>query len=247
MNDDHALAVIRDRLSAARDSLREVPRTIPASQIIARAGKRRARRWLISARGRPDPALNRAHPGPARPAATPRHRVRTAALAACALAAAGAAVAVPAVLPGGGPGSVVTAAWAVTRGPGGTVKVTFGRTLRDFAGLQHALRADGVRAYVRSTRCGGWLPSGGVHNILQNSPALRYVNPGVYLIRPARLPEGQAIFLGGYKYPGGGESAQAYVMRGDRPPVKQPGTAVINGKKLSCAAAGRPSASPAPP
>jgi len=49
MNDDHNLAVIRDRLAEARDCLGEMPVTIPVSQIIGRAGRRRAHRRLISA------------------------------------------------------------------------------------------------------------------------------------------------------------------------------------------------------
>jgi hypothetical protein len=49
MNDDGNLAIIRDRLAEARDCLDEMPATIPASQIIARAGRRRARRRLIGA------------------------------------------------------------------------------------------------------------------------------------------------------------------------------------------------------
>jgi hypothetical protein len=49
MNDDQNLAMIRDRLAEARDGLGEMPVTIPASQIIARVGRRRARRRLISA------------------------------------------------------------------------------------------------------------------------------------------------------------------------------------------------------
>jgi hypothetical protein len=49
MNDDHALAIVRDRLAQARDCLGEIPPTVPASQIMARAGRRRARRRLVSA------------------------------------------------------------------------------------------------------------------------------------------------------------------------------------------------------
>lgn len=49
MNDDHNLALLRDRLAEARDFLGEMPGPIPASQIIARGGRRRARLRLISA------------------------------------------------------------------------------------------------------------------------------------------------------------------------------------------------------
>jgi hypothetical protein len=65
--------------------------------------------------------------------------------------AAGAAAAVAALLPAshqvnsGGPARL--AAWTVQRDPGGTIKVTI-RELRDAAGLQARLRADGVPANV---------------------------------------------------------------------------------------------------
>jgi hypothetical protein len=62
--------------------------------------------------------------------------------------AAGAAVAVTALLPASHPASqrprVQLAAWTVVQQPGGIIHVTI-RELRDPAGLQAALRADGVR------------------------------------------------------------------------------------------------------
>jgi hypothetical protein len=44
MNDNHALAVIRDRLAEAQDSLGDMPAGVPASEIFARVRKRRHRR-----------------------------------------------------------------------------------------------------------------------------------------------------------------------------------------------------------
>jgi hypothetical protein len=64
------------------------------------------------------------------------------------LTAAAAAVVVPAVLPDGGPPSVTTRAWAVEPAGHGTVRVTV-RELLDPAGLERALRAQGVPAYVQ--------------------------------------------------------------------------------------------------
>lgn len=49
MKDDHTLTMIRDRLAEARDSLGEVPRNIPASEIIARARRHRTHRRLSAA------------------------------------------------------------------------------------------------------------------------------------------------------------------------------------------------------
>jgi hypothetical protein len=64
-----------------------------------------------------------------------------------------AAVAVPALLSGNGGsgvGPARLAAWTVTTEPGGKLTVTI-RELRDPAGLQRRLRADGVPATVRFT------------------------------------------------------------------------------------------------
>jgi len=79
-----------------------------------------------------------------------RRRRRLPALAG-ALAASGASItlAVSALLPASGPVPAALAAWTVTRAPDGTVTVTI-RELRDPAGLQRTLRADGVPAVVYS-------------------------------------------------------------------------------------------------
>jgi hypothetical protein len=64
-----------------------------------------------------------------------------------------AAVAAPALLPsnsGNGVSPARLAAWTVTTEPGGKLTVTI-RELRDPAGLQRELRADGVAATVRFT------------------------------------------------------------------------------------------------
>lgn len=68
--------------------------------------------------------------------------------AAAALAAAAAAVVVPTVLPDGGTPALTTPAWAVEAGSHGTIQVMV-RDLRNPAGLEHALRAKGIPAYVR--------------------------------------------------------------------------------------------------
>jgi hypothetical protein len=81
-----------------------------------------------------------------------RRRLRQG-LAAAATAAVIAAVAVPALLPGNGGNDASPArlaAWTVITEPGGELTVTI-RELRDPAGLQRRLRADGVPATVRFT------------------------------------------------------------------------------------------------
>ncbi|HEX6855616.1 MAG TPA: hypothetical protein VF204_09995 [Streptosporangiaceae bacterium] len=94
--------------------------------------------------GIPAPARR---PGYGHGRATPR---RWAMLAGTAGIAACAALAVAALLPGGtgnDAGTVRLAAWTVQRDPGGTIKITISE-LRDAAGLQATLRADGVPANV---------------------------------------------------------------------------------------------------
>jgi hypothetical protein len=49
MTDDLMLADVRDGLAEVRDSLAEAHPSIPASEIIARARRRRTRRWLTGA------------------------------------------------------------------------------------------------------------------------------------------------------------------------------------------------------
>jgi hypothetical protein len=74
-------------------------------------------------------------------------------LAAAATTAVIGAVAAPALLPGNsgnGTSPATLAAWTVTAEPGGKLTVTI-RELRDPAGLQRQLRADGVPATVRFT------------------------------------------------------------------------------------------------
>jgi hypothetical protein len=86
------------------------------------------------------------------PAQTIRTRVRRRRLRrglAIAGAAGGiAALAVTTALPGSGPDRAQLTAWTVATQPGGQVTVTL-RELRDPAGLQRTLRADGVPAIVR--------------------------------------------------------------------------------------------------
>jgi hypothetical protein len=63
-------------------------------------------------------------------------------------AAAAAAIAIVQAGPGRDTGQVVTAAWVVKHNANGTVKITL-KQAKDAAGLQRALRADGIPAYVR--------------------------------------------------------------------------------------------------
>lgn len=120
MTDDDVLVAVHECLTTARDRVAGVQMARPASDIIARGRQRRLRHGLAAA------------------------------AAAVVIAA---AVAVPALLTGNGAGGngaspARLAAWTVTAYPGGKITVTI-RALRDPAGLQRRLRADGVVATVR--------------------------------------------------------------------------------------------------
>jgi hypothetical protein len=93
--------------------------------------------------------LDRAISGPQPASARPRRRRLALGLSAVAVAACAATV-VPSVLLGGSSSTLVTSAYAVTRGADGTVSVTIHdiATAADGARLQRALRAEGVPALV---------------------------------------------------------------------------------------------------
>jgi hypothetical protein len=183
VNNDHTLTAIKDRLAQVRDALGEAHPSIPAGVIIARARRRHVRRRLI--------------PG------------MTGGLA----LAAGAAVAVtvlPASHPASHPPRAQLAAWTVTHQPGGVISVSL-RELRDPAGLQATLRADGVPANVTfwaggppypPSPCRIYLPMGLVptpaayavhYKVFEDPP---YPGPGIGVdIRPSALPPGTGVYL----------------------------------------------------
>jgi len=151
-------------ITAVRAQRDKVPMTVPVEQIISRGRSVRARRRIAGIGG----ALT---------------------------VAAGAALAVTALVASGHPASpqptARLAAWTVTRQADGSVSVTF-RELRDPAGLQRTLRADGVPASV--TFFG------------QQSPACRPYpyHPGMNPSEARR----QTIIMG---TPGGGSSSSVVV------------------------------------
>ncbi len=94
MNGDHTLTAIKDRLTEVRDSLGAAQPSIPASEIIARARRRRVRRRLIPS---------------------------TAGVLALA---AGTALALTTLAPASHHPQVQLAAWTIVKQPGGNVSVT---------------------------------------------------------------------------------------------------------------------------
>jgi hypothetical protein len=132
----------------------KIPMTTPVEQIISRGRAIRARRRV---------------PGVAATAGT------------AAAAAVAVTMALPANHPADGP-SVQLAAWTVTKLAGGNISVTI-RELKDPAGLQRTLRADGVPASVTFTSqqnpaCRSY--PGGTPGQAAGTPLLRRVFPEPY-------------------------------------------------------------------
>jgi len=120
--------------------------------------------------------------------------VGTIVVAACA------AIVVPSVVLGRGAGPLATAAWAVQRNSDGTIKVTM-RQARDAAGLQSALRADGILAYVRYTP---WVTKQ-QGNTITGQPAETCEQAGGPAV-PGKIVE--AVF----PFPAGGAPNQGYAV-----------------------------------
>jgi hypothetical protein len=148
-------------ITAVRDSFTDVHSATPVERIVGRGRALRARRRV---------------PGVA------------AALGAAAVAAVAVSVALPASHPVGG-SSAQLAAWTVARQDDGSIQVTI-RELRDPAGLQATLRADGVPASVTfggqpNPACQGY-PFDGSPS--QRRPADRHRLPAGQLQRVQRRP-----------------------------------------------------------
>jgi hypothetical protein len=165
-------------LTMVREQRTSVPMTTPVEQIISRGRAVRTRRRIPGIAG----------------------------------AVAGAATVAPAVaarLPAGHQANrqppIQLAAWTVVKHADGTVVVTI-RQLRDPAGLQHTLRADGVPASVTFS---GHEPRA-CHNYPLD-PALmnrlfNFDQPPL-VIHPSALPDGTGVRLSPGHYPRGGPLA----------------------------------------
>jgi len=159
-------------ITALREQRDKVPMNTPVEQIISRGRAVRARRRV---------------PGVA------------AALGAAAAVAFAVSAALPASHPASGPGAQL-AAWTVASQADGSIRVTI-RELRDPAGLQRRLRADGVPASVTFTgqqnpACQGY-PGGGSQS--QRRHLLSSVATGpargrdAMVIHPSALPSGAGL------------------------------------------------------
>ena len=162
-------------ITILREQRDKVPMTTPVEQIISRGRVVRARRRVPAVAG----ALGAA--------------------AAVAFAVSAALPAShPASHPASGPGAQL-AAWTVDRQADGSIRVTI-RELRDPAGLQHTLRADGVPASVtftgqRNPACQGY-PGGGSQSQrrhLLSSVATPAGGRNAMVIHPSALPSGGGL------------------------------------------------------
>ena len=153
-------------ITILREQRDKVPMNTPVEQIISRGRVVRARRRVPAVAG---------------------------AVGAAAAVAFAVTAALPASHPASGPGAQL-AAWTVARQADGSIRVTI-RELRDPAGLQHTLRADGVPASVtftgqRNPACRGY-PGGGSQSQrrhLLSSVATPAGGHNVMVIYPSALP-----------------------------------------------------------
>ena len=166
-----------------------------------------------------------------------RHRRQR--LSAATVAVAAVALAIVAVLPAGRPAPVRPApvrlaAWTVTTEPTGIVAVTI-RDLRDPAGLQAALAAHGVPAFVRFHHTGSLIPSCVTsvpstlatieHRVFVSPPAVGH-GPSLLYIDPTAVPGTYKIAIDAA--PGNGLSLGLLTRDGRCPPGSTPGGIGIN-------------------
>lgn len=205
---------------------------------------------LTSVLSEPRPAARGDRP-PARrsPAGTRRPPVRRRAIIGGGLvaAAAAAAIAVPAWLPGAG-GTVLAKAWAVERNSDGTVTVAVSQQFNDPAGLQRALAADGITAFVtlhREVTRGGYTYDECDYRSLDyaprdvqnavvaegkntaSSPPSVFDHWPTFIIHPAAMPAGSALLIAAWRSQDGTDLGTMIptVLRTDKPPACAPNSA----------------------
>ena len=181
MNDTSVSAAVRSRLAEVHGSLTDVHMGMPVDDILDQARRRRRARRGYSA------------------------------LAVAAGTGGSLALAAVIIAPGGATRTVVAhaqlAAWTVSKQPTGEVTVTI-RELKDPAGLQRELRADGVPASVRygnkNLSCRTYPMSLALLNNVypRVSPPLLRHRDVVIVVRPSALPSGTGVQIspsyGGY-------------------------------------------------
>jgi hypothetical protein len=165
-------------------------------------------------------------------------------------AATAAAIVVPAWLPGAGD-TVMAKAWAVERNSDGTITIAVSQQFNDPGGLQRALAADGITAFVTMNReITGVNKDGTAYSYdecdyLNLDSAPQAVESAVvtegnntligpqsivanwtWIINPAALPAGSALLIPAWRSSDGDAIAlqNPSVLRTDKPPVCTPNT-----------------------
>ena len=187
----------QELITAVRDSFADVHSATPVERIVSRSRAVRARRR------------------------TPAVAAGTAAAAAAIALAVSAALPAghPSSHPAGHPATAQLAAWTVARQPDGSIHVTI-RELRDPAGLQATLRADGVPANVTfggqpNPVCQGY-PFDGTRSqrvqLLNSVVTAPAAGQDVMVIHPAALPSGAGLEISAVFLPGGFNAAAGLVQ-----------------------------------
>lgn len=137
-----------------------------------------------------------------------------------------ASIAVPIMLPAATSRTLVNSAWAIEHVSSGTIKVTF-KDASNTGELQHALRADGVAAYVRrlsaSSPCAyrqagqPYAPTSAIQRVLPPP-----VSPDAVVIHSNDMPRGTAILIQVYAPGPDSLSVNASLMGNNRPPTCVP-------------------------
>jgi hypothetical protein len=241
MDEISMFAELRPAPPADADAIRAAVRgrvTSVLSEADPAARGRRPRAWRSSA-------------GPRRPPVRRRVLIGGGLVAAAAVA----AIAVPAWLPGSGD-TVMAKAWAVERNSDGTITIAVSQQFNDPAGLQRALAANGITAFVTMNReitgvkangtaysydeC-DYLNLDSAPQAVESAVVTEGSNPlmGVlsnwanwtWVIDPAALPAGSALLIPAWRSSDGDAFAvqDPTVLRTDKLPACTPNTIAVLG------------------
>ena len=180
MNDSDTVGVVRDSLTAAKDSLAGVHVNTPLDAIVGNGRARRRRHRLAGLTGAVAVMAGTALAvtalaSPGHPASQPGH-------------------------PAGHPPVARLTAWTVAKQANGDIKITI-HELSDPSGLQSTLRADGIPANVSSSTqldpsCQPYPMTQALFTSIYNAQKGAGAGNTVLVIHPAALPSGAGVEVG---------------------------------------------------